>query len=417
MRSVNAAAAGSGCREFARTAHRHGYSGGVNGIDWFIVAFAALFAVWGYMQGIIVGGLSLAGFALGAVIGARVAPLVLSGGSHSIYAPLLGLVGALLLGGVLASLLEGLGMRVRFALRIPGLRVVDGLLGAALTACIGLGIVWIVGAVTLHAVTSPALRRDIGHSEILRDLDKTLPPSGAILHALSHFDPLPSLTGPTANVPRPTKAIDSAPGVRAAFPKVVRVLGQACGLGIEGSGWVGAPDLVVTNAHVVAGETDTTVQLGGSGPQVPVRVIVFDPDNDIAILYVPSLASTAPLKLAAHPRSGTAAAILGYPEDGPFDVEPARIGETNKFFTDNAYGDGPVLRRITALRGLVRPGISGGPLVDAAGQVVATVFAQVTNPPKGSGPGGFAVPNAVVRSELAKAAGSHGPVSTDGCAE
>jgi S1-C subfamily serine protease len=387
----------------------------VNWVDWVIVAIAALFAFWGYMQGIIVGGLSLAGFALGAVIGARVAPLILSAGSHSIYAPLFGLVGALLVGALLASVLEGLGMRVRFALRIPGLRIIDGLLGAALTACIGLGIVWIVGAVTLQAATSPGLKRALEHSTILQDLDRTLPPSGAILNALSRYDPLPSLAGPSAQVPRPTKGILSAPGVQSAIPSVVRVLGTACGLGIEGSGWVGAPGLVVTDAHVVAGESDTGVQVGGKGSPLPARVVLFDTTNDVAVLRVPGL-SARPLNTAADPSSGTAAAILGYPRDGPFDLEPGRIGITKPVLTSNAYGNGPVLRNITALRGLVRPGNSGGPLVDSRGRVVAMAFAQITNPAPGTGPGGFAVPTSVIRSKLAKARSAQGPVSTDGCA-
>jgi S1-C subfamily serine protease len=387
----------------------------VNWVDWVIVAIALMFASFGYMQGIIVGGLSLAGLALGAVIGARIAPLVLSGGSHSIYAPLFGLFGALLVGALLATMLEGLGMRVRFALRIPGLRTVDGLLGAVLTACVGLGIVWIVGAVSLAAVTSPSLRQDLRHSVILRDLDSVLPPSGAILNALSRYDPLPSLSGPSANVPRPTKGILSKAGVRAAFPSVVRVVGTACGLGIEGSGWVAAPGLVVTNAHVVAGEGDTTVQVGGTGGGLPAEVILFDPTNDVAVLRVPNL-SERPLRIASSPDSGTAAAILGYPLDGPFDAEPGRIGITKPVFTDNAYGNGPVLRKITALRGLVRAGNSGGPLVDAAGRVVAMAFAQITNPLPGTGPGGFAVPTDVISSELAKARSSRGPTSTQGCA-
>jgi S1-C subfamily serine protease len=109
-------------------------------------------------------------------------------------------------------------------------------------------------------------------------------------------------------------------------------------------------------------------------------------------------------------------AILGYPEDGPFDVQPGRVGVTKPVLTDNAYGNGPVLREITALRGLVRPGNSGGPLVDSAGKVMAMAFAQITNPVPGTGPGGFAVPITVIRSELAKARSSAGPVSTEGCA-
>ncbi|HEY5316751.1 MAG TPA: trypsin-like peptidase domain-containing protein, partial [Solirubrobacteraceae bacterium] len=336
-------------------------------------------------------------------------------GSHSIYAPLFGLVGALLVGALFASILEGLGMRVRFALRFPGLRTIDGLLGAALTACIGLGIVWIVGAVTLAAVTTPALREDLEHSVILRDLDKALPPSGGILNALSRYDPLPSLNGPSADVPRPSKGIVAAPKVRSAFPSVVRVIGTACGLGIEGSGWVAAPGLVITDAHVVAGESDTTVEVGGDGPALAAQVILFDPHNDVAVLRVRGLSEPA-LHTAAAPSSGTAAAILGYPQDGPFNAQPGRIGVTKGVITSNAYGNGPVLRSITALRGLVRPGNSGGPLVDSRGEVVAMVFAQITNPERGTGPGGFAVPVAVIRSELAKASSSRGSVSTDGCA-
>jgi S1-C subfamily serine protease len=388
----------------------------VNAIDWLIVAFAAMFAVWGYMQGIIVGGLSLGGFILGAVIGARLGPILLPHGSHSAYAPLFGLLGALLVGGLLASALEGLGVKVRVALRFPGLRTVDGVLGAALTACIGLGIAWIVGAVTLQTVTNASLRRDLEHSVILRDLNEALPPSGAILNALSRFDPLPSLNGPSADVPRPNPAIARAPGVRATFPSVVRVLGTACGLGIEGSGWVAAPGIVVTNAHVVAGESNPTVEVDGNPPGLPAEVIRFDPRQDIAILRVPGL-GLRPLAIASHPKSGTSAAILGYPEDGPFDVEAGRIGDTQTVSTQDAYGNGPVDRDITALRGLVRPGNSGGPLVDADGQVLATVFAQVTNPTAGTGPGGFAVPDAIVRGELARAAAARGPVSTEGCAE
>src|ERR1700744_2965682 len=170
-------------------------SGGpsVTALDWVIVAFPVLLAFYGYVQGFIVGALSLAGFAVGAFLGTRLAPLLLTQGDHSPYAPLLGLLGALLAGGVFASGLEGLGARVRSALRIPGLRTVDGLLGAALTACVGLGIAWIFGAVALNASSSRPLRSDLQHSEILRALNEILPPSGPILDALARFDPLPSV--------------------------------------------------------------------------------------------------------------------------------------------------------------------------------------------------------------------------------
>jgi S1-C subfamily serine protease len=383
-------------------------------VDWVIVAFTIMLAFYGYLQGFIVGLLSLVGFALGAIVGTRLGPLLLPSGPHSQYAPLFGLVGALLAGGVLASGFEGIGVRARSALRLPGLRALDGLLGAAFTACVGLGIAWIVGAVALHSAGSQALRQDLQRSAILRGLDEVLPPSGPILHALARFDPLPSVHGPAADVPAPTRGILGAPGVRAASRSVVRVLGSACGLGIEGSGWVAGPGLVVTNAHVVAGESDTVVQVGGHPPGLAATPVAFDARDDVAVLRVPGLVAPT-LELAPGARPGTAAAILGYPLDGGFDAEPGRIGQTQRVSTDDAYGNGPVVRSITSLRGRVRPGNSGGPMVDTAGDVVATVFAAITG--GASGHGGFAVPNAVVRDQLAEARSRSGPVGTGHCAE
>ena len=177
----------------------------MSAIDWLIVAFTLLLAFYGYVQGFIVGALSLVGFGLGAFLGTRLGPLLIPGGSHSSYAPLFGLLGALLAGGVLASGFEGLGLHARAALRMPGLRTIDGLLGAVLTACVGLGIAWIVGAVALESTGSQPLRKDIEESAILRTLNELLPPSGPILHALARFDPLPSVRGPAADVPAPPR--------------------------------------------------------------------------------------------------------------------------------------------------------------------------------------------------------------------
>lgn len=383
----------------------------MTGIDWVIVAFAVLLAIYGYAQGFIVGGLSLLGFAVGAFVGTRLAPLLLSQGARSPYAPLFGLLGALLAGGVLASGLEGVGARVRSTLRIPGLHAVDGLLGAALTACVALGIAWILGSVALQSASSLQLRHEIQRSAILTELNSILPPSGPILDALARLDPLPSVRGPAADVPPPNPRVLRLPSVRAARRSVVRVFGTACGLGVEGSGWVAQPDTVVTNAHVVAGETDTEVQIGGVGTGLPVRVVDFDVHDDVAILRVPGLSVPA-LTMASNPKPGTAVAILGYPLDGPFDAEPGRIGQTETVDTQNAYGAGPVQRSITALRGRVRPGNSGGPLIDSGGQVLAMVFAALTGT---SHTGGFAVPNPVVRAQLARAGAHPGGVGTGRC--
>ncbi|HUA03591.1 MAG TPA: MarP family serine protease [Solirubrobacteraceae bacterium] len=382
-------------------------------VDWLIVAFTVLLALYGYAQGFIVGALSLLGFGVGAFLGSHLAPLVLPDGSHSQYAPLFGLLGALLAGAVLASGLQGLGARARMFLRLPGLRMVDGVFGAVLTASVALGIAWIVGAVALQSANSPVLRSDIQRSAILKELNGLLPPSGPFLHALARIDPLPSVRGPEADVPPPTRGILATRGVRNAGRSVVKVLGTACGLGIEGSGWVAAPDIVVTNAHVVAGESDTTVQVGGNPPGLDAQVIDFDPHDDIAILRVPGL-DEPPLKLDSNPQAGTAAAILGYPLDGTFDSEPGRIGQTETVNTEDAYGNGPVSRSITALRGRVRPGNSGGPMIDKAGQVVATVFAAITG--SQTNEGGFAVPNTLVAKELSDSASRTHAVSTQACA-
>ena len=386
--------------------------GRMSALDWLIVAFAALLAVYGYVQGFIVGALSLIGFAIGGFIGTRVAPLLLSDGAHSPYAPLFGLLGGLLAGGVLAGGLEGIASRARSGLRLPGLRTIDGLLGAALTACIGLAIAWIVGAVALQSSGSAPLRIDIRRSAILTELDQILPPSGPILDALARLDPLPSVRGPEAEVRAPTRGILASAGVRTARRSVVRVFGTACGLGIEGSGWVLARGLVVTNAHVVAGERDTEVQIGGVGPGLGATVVAFDAHDDLAILRVSGL-SLPGLSFSASPRPGTAVAILGYPLDGPFDAEPGRIGQTNLVSTENAYGQGPVRRRITSLRGRVRPGNSGGPLVDTSGHVVATLFAALTGT---SRPGGFAIPDSVVRRQLPRPGRRRDAVGSGHCA-
>jgi hypothetical protein len=381
----------------------------VTTVDVIIIVFTLLMAGYGYLQGFIIGALSLGGFALGAVLGARLGPLLLSEQAHSPYAPLFGLLGAVVAGGILATGFEGLGARLRRALPLPGLGVVDGVLGAILTACVALGIAWIAGAVALQTPGARGLRRDVQRSVVLRNLNDVLPPSGGILHALARVDPLPAINGPTAQVPAPRAAIAHDPQVVLAGGSVVRVIGTACGLGVEGSGWVPEPGLVVTNAHVVAGESDTTVQVRGQGPDLAARVVLFDPHNDVAILRVDGMnAPTRPL--ARDPRSGTSAAILGYPENGPYSVRAARIGSEEDVLSDDAYGRGPVKRRILPLRGVVKPGNSGGPLVDAKGRVVGMVFASTRG---AGGNGGLAIPNDVVRQDLS-AAGDHA-VSTEGC--
>src|SRR5687767_14071681 len=200
-------------------------------IDWFIVAFTLGMALWGYAQGLIVGALSLAGFAGGAVLGARVGPPPLAEGARSPYAPLVSLACAALLGGLFASGLEVLGFHLRR--RIGNrLGLLDGLGGSLLLSCLALGLAWVAGAVALQTPGARELREDVQRSEILKRLNSALPPSGPILNALARFDPLPQITGPAPDVRPPTARIARDPEVRAAGDSVVRVLGTACGLGV-----------------------------------------------------------------------------------------------------------------------------------------------------------------------------------------
>jgi uncharacterized membrane protein required for colicin V production len=386
---------------------------GVTSLDWLILLFVAILALFGLRQGFIVGVLSFGGFAVGAFIGTRLGPLLLPQGSSSPYAPAFGLIGAILAGAILATGLEGVGWRLRRTTgRIPGVGLLDGAFGAALSAAVGLGIVWIVAAVAAQIPAAGQLRAEIQRSAILGELNELLPPSGPILNALARLDPLPSIPGPLPALAAPPPRIAGTPGVRAASRSVVRVLGTACGLAIEGSGWVARPEEIVTNAHVVAGEDDTTVEVEGRSPGLPAQAIAFDPTHDLAVLRVPGL-DLPSLSLVANPSGGSGGAILGYPENGPFDVQSARIGPAEQVLTQNAYGHGPVSRLLTPLRGLVRPGNSGGPVVGSAGGVLTTVFAGTT----GAGPpGGYGVANTTVAQILQTAGAAGGiPVATGPC--
>jgi hypothetical protein len=386
----------------------HYAASALTGLDWIIIGFTVLMAVWGFGQGLIAGGLALAGFAAGAFIGSRLGPLLLEDGSHSPYAPVFALVGALGLGSLFASGLELLGFHLRH--RLPEqLGVVDGVGGGVLVGCLGLFIVWIGGAVALQTPGARELREPIQRSAILRQLNGVLPPSGGILKALARFDPFPSIRGPSANVPPPNARIARDADVRAAGRSVVRVLGTACGLGVQGTGWVAGNGLVVTNAHVVAGQDDTTVQAGGEGPSVDAEAVWYDPRNDLAILRAPGLGGTPSLPMNVDAQPGTSAAVLGFPENGGYDVRPARLGQTATVVTQDSYGRGPLQRMITSIRGVVRHGNSGGPVVDGGGRVVTTIFAAST----GRRRTGYGVPDSVVRRALGRV---RGPVDTGPCA-
>ncbi|MBA2765080.1 MAG: MarP family serine protease [Thermoleophilaceae bacterium] len=369
----------------------------MNAVDLIVIGFTFVMAVWGYQQGLIVGALSLIGFAGGAYAGSKLGPLVLEDGEQSVYAPLGTLIGAIVLGGLFALVgeLVGSGLRQRL-----GLRTIDGIGGALLLGILGLLIAWIGAAVTLETPFLRDVRPDIHRSDVVGFLNKNLPSSKPILNRLARFDPFPTIDGPRVKVGKPPKGIASAPDVVQAGGSILRVLGSACGLNVQGSGWIATDGLIVTNAHVIAGQQDTQVQIGGEGTLHDAEAIHFDPRNDLAVLRATGVQGTPPLPIDNAPRPGTPAAILGFPENGPSSVEPGRIGETEEVVSQDAYGRGPVTRRITVLRGSVRQGNSGGPMVDDRGRVVTTIFAATDREGSESG---YGVPAEIVEEAVMSA--------------
>ena len=288
-----------------------------------------------------------------------------------------------------------IGRHFRRGLLVLGpLRAFDNMGGLLLGAATGLVLCWAVGATLLYIPGQSSLRRYAQESSILSTLNREFPPN-RLIDALDHLDPLAALTGPAANVGPPDPAVLNSAGVNGAALSVVRVVGNACGLGVEGSGWVAAPGLVVTNAHVVAG-IDAPMVDRNDGILHSARVVSFDEVNDIAILRVRRLAAK-PLPLA-DAIEATPGAALGYPGNGPYVETPVRLGRVAQIIGRDAYGHFPTPRRVTTIRGALRSGNSGGPVVDAAGHVVTTVFGR-----RADTDGGYGVPTDVVRAAIENA--------------
>lgn len=373
-------------------------------VDWVALALVVLAAVGGAVQGFVWSGLSLVGLVAGAVLGGRLASVLLSSGASSAYSPLLALAGAVVLAVTFELIGSTVGAVLRGRQRTAAARNLDSAGGLVAGALVGLAVVWVLGAMALQLPGQADLRRAVQRSEVLRRLNSIVPPR-TLLNALRRIDPFPSFAGPPLPTEPPDPRVLARPGVRAAAPSVLRVLGTACGLGLEGSGWVARPGLVVTAAHVVAGENDTIV-VARSGESLAAEAVFYDPRDDVAVLRVRGLSARA-LRLV-DPRPGAAVAIVGYPENGPLDAVPGRIGRTATVIGQDAYGRGPLSRTVTSLSGEVRHGDSGGPAVDASGAVQATVFAA-----RRGGGGGYGVPASIVRRALAAARRS---VSTGPCA-
>ncbi|MDP9478048.1 MAG: MarP family serine protease [Actinomycetota bacterium] len=381
----------------------------MSGLDLFIVLLVSLAVLRGARTGFLAGAFSLVGVVVGASVGSRLAPSLMPEDGSTLYGAgitLASIVAFAVLGEIVARTIGG---SLRDRLSNPASEALDGLGGAVLGLALSLVLVWAVGVFALQSPPLAGLHPAVEESKILRALDERVP-SKLLTRAVAELDPLPRFRGPEPDVAAPKGSIVRDPEVRAAGAQTLRVTGVACGYGVEGSGWVARRNLVVTNAHVVAGETATRVQVGGVGRLLPAEVVVFDEKNDIAVLRVNGLGMT-PLRLAA-PRIGEPAAVIGFPQNGPLDVQPARTGATRPVISGDAYNRGPVERVVTSFRVFVRPGNSGGPAVNADGEVVSTIFASRTD----SNNAGYGIPPKIVRRHLQLAAERQVAVSTGECA-
>src|SRR5205085_8435218 len=287
------------------------YAAPVNLADCIANGVVLIAAFGGLRRGLILSAFSLVGLAAGAYVGSRVAPHLLHGGSSSAWTPAAGLIGAVIGAMLLQFAALFAGSFIRGGLKLPPLRLIDTAGGLLLGTAIGLGIVWVGASVALLTPGETRIRQEVERSAIVKHLDAALPPR-TLLNLLARIDPFPSIVGPKPPSLPPSKGVLRDPSIRAAATRVIKVLGLACGVGVEGSGWFAARDLVVTAAHVVAGEGDTEVRIPGDVlPARPADVVLLDVHNDIAVLRVSGVDET-PLRLT-DPHPGAAVAILGYP--------------------------------------------------------------------------------------------------------
>jgi S1-C subfamily serine protease len=366
----------------------------VGAVDLIVIAWILVSAVLGARRGLVANVLGLAGFAIGALVGARIAPHLLSGGSNSTWLPFASMVGALV-GGTAAQAVTGSAAAMLRGKLVHGpLRMVDTAGGLVAGAGLGLAVAWLAAVVAL-AQPSLGLRSDVQGSDVLPALLRAVP-ADEVLNALARFDPLPVLPSIADRaLPPPDPSVLRSPAARRDGASVVRIEGSACGLDIQGSGWVLRPGIVVTNAHVIAGEQDAQVEVP-NGPTLTGVPIAVDAGNDVALLRVHGL-RPPPLRLSPRSPSGAGAILIGYPENGPLTAVAGRAGVPVTALAPDAYGRHIHARTVVPLRGVLRHGDSGGPVVNRAGQVVAMMFAA----DEGGGiAGGFGVPLDAIRHAL-----------------
>lgn len=388
-------------------------------VDWIIVLAAVGYAIGGYRNGAVVGLFSLVGFFGGAALGAQLArPLgsSLAGGQAQVPIAIVCVL-TLAMAGQLLAVWGGGHLRQRITWR-PAQHV-DAGIGAALGVISVLLVAWMV-AVPLASSPYPSLSSAVRRSAIVRGVDGVMPtPVRNVYSSLRRYidrSGFPPVFGDLqsthiVDVGPPDPALLHSPGVTAAHGSVLKIYGEApqCDRGIEGSGFVFADQHVLTNAHVVAGTSRVSVVT--SEGQLGARVVSYDPRRDVAVLYVPGLHAAA-LRFAPKPAAtGANAIVVGYPEDGPFDVRPARVRDRGDISGHDIYGNGSIVREIYSIRSIVRSGNSGGPLITPNGAVLGMVFATALD----SSDTGFALTDAEIARDADAGRTATASVGTGDC--
>jgi S1-C subfamily serine protease len=383
------------------------------------------YALSGYRRGAVVGIGSLAGFVGGGALAMWGLPRALerwsaveSGDLRRLVVLVLGVLVAALVGQAVGS---ALGARVRHGMTAGPARLLDNLLGAVASVLAVCVLVWLLAG-AVRTGPSPALSRAVSQSRVVGALDEVLPPAGGRLFAgfrnLLDAEGFPRVFegfGPERIRPiePPDPRVRNSAGIRAAAQSVVKITGTAveCGRVQEGSGWVFERGVVVTNAHVVAGVIRPRVRAGGDGPAYQGRVVVFDPVRDLAVVDVPDLPAPA-LPRSSDLARGDGAVVAGFPLNGPYRLDAARVREVLDARGEDIYGRRPSVREIYSLYTRVRPGNSGGPLLTPDGEVVGVIFAKSLD----ADDTGYALTMDEARPVLRAARTADEPVDVGGCA-
>ncbi|MFC7843545.1 MarP family serine protease [Streptomyces sp. NPDC057382] len=385
-------------------------------LDILLLLVVLAYAASGYRRGLVAGCVSLAGFVGGAVVGVWILPWVMDLVEPGTTRATLTAVLTVLLPAVLVHELAGrLALRLRRELERGPLRVADGVGGAVANAVAVLIVAWVAASV-LGASSSPTVTSAIRDSRLLGAVQRTMPDTtpawfSEATSALTQagfpqvFNPFESESA--AEVAEPTGDSVTRAATRAAQRSTVKVEGVAGTQGREGSGFVYAPRRVMTNAHVVAGIDEPTVQIGGVGRTYGARVVLFDPEKDVAVLYVPELRAPV-LRFDDDARRGDAAVVAGYPQDGDLDLQAATVANRVRATGQDIYNERTAVREIYSIRSTVRPGNSGGPLLTTDGRVFGVVFARSTSDAET----GYVLTAGEVAPDAERAARATAPVDT-----